>query len=206
MKNEIRVLMLEDVATDAALVERDLRKAGIAFSSKRVETREAFLKELGDFCPGIILADYHLPSFDGMAALEIARERCPEVPFLFVSGAIGEERAIEAVKKKATDYVLKDRLSRLATAVRRALGEAEERAGRKQAEESLQVSEEKYSDLVENANDAGCIEAKQPSEAVDLMLSTVEGIRLRAVFEPEICKKDGVKGFVESLLKILSCS
>ena len=109
MSKELHILILEDIATDAELIERELHKAGVAFVSKRVEIREAFQKELTDFVPDIILADYSLPQFDGLSALAIAKEQCPDVPFILVSGAIGEDLAIESLKKGATDYVLKRR-------------------------------------------------------------------------------------------------
>src|SRR5262245_42560605 len=115
-------------------MERELRKAEMVFSPQCVATRDAFLAALGDFHPDLILADYSLPSFDGIAALSIAREQCPAVPFVFVSGALGEELAIETLKQGATDYVLKQRLERLVPAVRRALLDAEERAASRQAE------------------------------------------------------------------------
>jgi diguanylate cyclase (GGDEF)-like protein len=137
MDKKLNILILEDVPTDAELVERELRKVNIAFSSKRVETKEAFLKELKDFAPDLILSDYTIPSFDGITALKITQEKCPDVPFIFISGTLGEELAIETLKMGATDYVLKERLSRLAPAVRRALNEAEERTKRKRAEEQL---------------------------------------------------------------------
>jgi signal transduction histidine kinase/CheY-like chemotaxis protein len=137
---DLHILILEDEPADAELAERELRKGGITYSSRRVETKEAFLKELKDFKPDIVLADYRLPSFDGLSALMIVKEQCPDVPFIFVSGAIGEEFAIETIKKGATDYVLKGRLSSLVPAVNRALREVEGRAERKQAEEALQES------------------------------------------------------------------
>lgn len=137
MHKELHILILEDVAADAELVERELRKARIQFSAKRVETKEAYIKGLKEFIPDLILADYSLPAFDGISALTIVQEMCPDIPFVFVSGAIGEELAIETLKKGATDYVLKQRLSRLVPSVRQALREAEERTARKQAEEAL---------------------------------------------------------------------
>ena len=140
MDKELRILILEDMAADAELIRYELRRANIIFSSKCVETKETFLNALGDFAPDLILADYTLPSFDGLLALAFAQERCPEVPFIFVSGSLGEELAIETLKGGATDYVLKHRLSRLVPAVRRALGEAEARAERKLAEEQLASS------------------------------------------------------------------
>jgi PAS domain S-box-containing protein len=138
---ELRILLLEDVRTDAELMERELRKAKLPFSLRRVETKEAFVRELEKFRPDLILADYKLPSFDGLSALAVAQKRCPEVPFIFVSGALGEEMAIETLKKGATDYVLKSHLSGLVPAVSRALDEVEERIKRKQAEEALRKSE-----------------------------------------------------------------
>jgi len=138
---KLRILMLEDVSTDAELIERELRKGKILFNSKRVDTREGFLKALKEFQPDLILADYALPTFDGMSALHIVQETYSDLPFIFVTGAMGEEWAIETLKSGATDYVLKDRLSRLVPAVRRALQEVRERIERKQAEAALQESE-----------------------------------------------------------------
>jgi DNA-binding NtrC family response regulator len=135
---ELRILILEDQNADAELMEYELRKGGIFFSSKRVQTKEEFLKELNTSMPDLILSDYKLPSFDGSSALAIARENFPAVPFIFVSGTIGEELAIETMKSGATDYVLKERLTRLVPAASRALREAEERIARKKAEEQLQ--------------------------------------------------------------------
>lgn len=137
MDKAVRILILEDVPGDAYLVERELHKGGIAFSLKRVETKEAFIKELKDFLPDLILADYILPSFDGLSALELVKEQNLDVPFIFVSGAIGEEFAIETLKKGATDYVLKDCLLRLVPAVKRALREVEERTEHKRVQEAL---------------------------------------------------------------------
>lgn len=147
--SELRILILEDVATDAELMERELRDAGIASSSKRVKTKAAFLKELEDFAPTVILADYTLPGFDGMSALSLVRERNPDVPFIFVSGTIGEERAVEALKMGATDYVLKDKLARLGPTVHRALKEVEEKAALKRAEVELTKYREHLEELVE---------------------------------------------------------
>jgi transcriptional regulator with GAF, ATPase, and Fis domain len=137
VNKELRILILEDVAAHAELMERELRNAEMVFSARRVVTRAAFFAALRDFNPDLILADYSLPSFDGITALSIAQEQCSDVPFVFVSGALGEELAIETLKQGATDYVLKQRLERLAPAVRRALREAEERAARRQAEDAL---------------------------------------------------------------------
>lgn len=133
----LKILMLEDVPADAELIERELRGGGLAFTAKRVETREGFIKEFAEFLPDIILADHKLPSFDGLSALDIVREERFNIPFIFVTGSMGEEWAIETFKKGATDYVLKDRLTRLVPAVQRALHEAEEHRERSRAEDEL---------------------------------------------------------------------
>lgn len=157
MNKELCILILEDVPTDAELLKYELSEAGVHFIARCVATRSSFLKALDDFCPDLILSDYALPSFNGLAALKIARERCPEVPFIFVSGALGEELAIELLKQGATDYVLKNRLSRLVPAVSRALQELEERNVRRMAEEALKQREqalELKSRSLEEANTA----------------------------------------------------
>src|SRR6266567_3475990 len=132
--------MLEDDAADAELTRFALVKGGVHFSMERVETRQEYLHELDQHPPELILSDYSLPGFDGHAALELAREKCPETPFIFVTGTMGEEVAIETLKSGATDYVLKTRLSRLVPAVMRALHEAEDRAQHRRAEEQLRES------------------------------------------------------------------
>jgi two-component system, NarL family, sensor histidine kinase UhpB len=137
MDAPLRILLLEDVTADARLIELELRRSGLNFLAHHVETRDEFVQALSTDCPDVILADYSLPSFDGLAALEIVLDSAQQVPFIFVSGAIGEERAITALKSGATDYVLKDRLSRLPQAVERALAEVAERERRKRAEEAV---------------------------------------------------------------------
>jgi signal transduction histidine kinase len=136
-KKNLRVIILEDVPTDAELVEKELRSAGIEFVSTRVDNRDSFLEALALFSPDIILSDYSLPAFDGESALSMAREKAPSVPFVFVTGALGEDRAVELLKSGATDFVLKDRLIRLPLCVKRALEEVEEKQRRRQAEEDL---------------------------------------------------------------------
>src|SRR5256714_1590070 len=143
VKSEIHILMLEDVVTDAELTRFALRKGGLNFSVARVETKDAYLDELQQHPPALILSDYSLPGFDGHAALQIAKAKRPEPPFIFVTGTMGEEVAIETLKSGATDYVLKTRLSRLIPAVNRALREAEERAKHRRAEEQLRESHER---------------------------------------------------------------
>lgn len=137
MKSPLRILHLEDNASDAELIQAMLETEGIVSHVIRVETQVDFLASIDHGGFDLIFADYSLPSFDGLSALKIALEKCPDVPFIFVSGTLGEEVAIEALKIGATDYVLKERLSRIAPSVQRALREAEERNQRKRAEEKL---------------------------------------------------------------------
>ena len=141
-------MILEDVPTDAELMIEELKDSGLDFESKRVVTKEAFLNALAEFHPGIILSDYSLPSFDGLSALKIAVEKCPDTPVIIVSGALGEEMAIELLKKGARDYILKDRLTRLGPAVSRALQEVEERNERKRIEKE---SETLYRQFFQNS-------------------------------------------------------
>ncbi|HUD46170.1 MAG TPA: histidine kinase [Candidatus Baltobacteraceae bacterium] len=140
MKKEIRILMVEDEAADAELSRLALRKGGFHFSLVRVQTEADYARELDQRRPDVILSDYSLPSFNGHAALRIAQEKCPEVPFIFVTGTMGEEVAIETLKNGATDYVLKTRLTRLVPALQRALREAQERVDRQRAEVQLRES------------------------------------------------------------------
>jgi signal transduction histidine kinase len=138
---QLKILWVEDSAEDAELEERDLRKGGLVFVSKRVQTREELRKAMLDFKPDLIISDYSLPGMDGMGVLKLVREMNAEIPFIFVSGTIGEERAIESLKGGATDYVVKDRLGGFVEKVRRALGEADERERRKRLEQELRQAQ-----------------------------------------------------------------
>ena len=123
-----RILIVEDEAWDAELAQRLLANAGLDFTSVVVSARAPFVQQLASFRPDVILSDYHLPGFSGEAALAIAQETCPDVPFVFWSGVLGDEAAVALIKQGATDYVLKDRPARLPSVIGRAIGEAEQRA------------------------------------------------------------------------------
>ena len=153
MGKKLRILNLEDNPTDSDLIKETLEDGGIECEITRVETGEDFLAACDKGGFDIVLADFNLPSYDGLSALAVARERCPDIPFIFVSGKMGEETAIESLKSGATDYILKNNLRRLIPSVRRALKEAEFIIERRQRENALRESEEKYRDLVENIND-----------------------------------------------------
>ncbi|MBC8096621.1 MAG: response regulator [Akkermansiaceae bacterium] len=142
MKKPIHILMLEDSPVDAELAKHTLRQGGLMFDATRVEDEKEFTQEIRGNPPDVILSDYALPGFDGYRALEIANRLCPETPFIFLTGTMGEEVAIETLKNGATDYVLKHRMVRLVPSVHRALREAQERRERRRAEKQLRESHE----------------------------------------------------------------
>ena len=133
----LRILDLEDDPLDAELIRANLTEGAISCEITRVQTHADFVAALESGGFDLILSDYSMPSFDGLSALRLAREISPEVPFILVSGVIGEDRAIEALKSGATDYVLKQRLERLVPAVRRAVRETQERSERRRAEREI---------------------------------------------------------------------
>lgn len=141
MTTPLRLLLLEDNATDADLIVTLLTEGGIACTARRVESRDGFVTALKEGQVDMILADYSLPGFDGVTALEMARKLTPEIPFIFVSGTLGEELAIDTMHRGATDYILKQRLGRLVPSIQRALREVHDRTERKRAEEALLQTE-----------------------------------------------------------------
>lgn len=140
----LRILFLEDGPLDVELQLRELQRSGLEVQSRHTQKEEDFTRELEAFAPDVILSDFSLPGFDGMRALEIAKAKSPDTPFIFVSGTIGEERAIESLKQGATDYVIKSNLGRLGPAVKRAVAERRERAARQTAERELEASERRF--------------------------------------------------------------
>ena len=132
-----KVLIVEDVPVDAEMMLYELQQAGLCSDSRRVSDRAALVDALHGFAPDVILSDFSLPSFDGLAALAIRQHLCPDTPFIIVSGSLGEERAVQILKAGATDYVLKHDLTRLATAVERALAESDAARDRKRIAREL---------------------------------------------------------------------
>ena len=153
MTEKLKVLILEDVPTDAELVERELRKAKLGFSSKRVETREDFIKALQDFASDIILSDYKLPQFDGMAALELKKELAPNIPFIIVTGSMNEETAVDCMKAGAEDYVIKGHLARLGPAVKGALESKRVKEEKERLEKALWTSAREWRATFDAIND-----------------------------------------------------
>src|SRR3970282_1182525 len=142
LPERIRLLLVEDVATDAEIELRELKRAGLSVEHRLVDTEDGFRLELERFAPHVIISDFSMPHFDGMAALALARDLYPEIPFLFVSGTIGEEYAIRALKKRATDYAHNTNRLRLRAPVKRALHGARPRRPRHKAEKKLAETRE----------------------------------------------------------------
>jgi PAS domain S-box-containing protein len=169
MSRPLRILLLEDCRDDARLILHELRHAGFEPIGERVQIEREFLDQL-DAAPDIILADYNLPQFDALSALGLVRERGLDIPVIVVTGALGDEAAVECVKRGAADYLLKDRLARLGQAVVHALGEKQAREDRRRKEEALQESEAFKTAILETALDGivtfeerGIIESLNPA-------------------------------------------
>src|ERR1039457_3589911 len=167
MKASLCVLNLEDNRDDAELNKEMLSARWPQSEFQRVDTRSDFIAALERGEVDLILSDYTMPGFNGQEALALARERCPHVPFLFVSGTIGEDTAIESLKRGATDYILKHRLMRLIPATDRALREAEDRTEREHAEYAMRESEHKYRQVFECLGDAVFLADEQSGKIID---------------------------------------
>ena len=157
MGKKIDILIVEDVAADAELIVRELRKANILFNSLRVDTKPAFLAALCDFKPAIVLSDYNLPQFGGPEALQLLKQRCDFIPFILVTGSLTEEVAVSCMKAGAYDYILKTSLTRLPSAVLNALENARTVEDKMRAEAALHKSEEQYRLIAENTSDLICL-------------------------------------------------
>jgi signal transduction histidine kinase len=147
VKKDIRILLLEDDFKDAELIKFALDQDGLSFQLRRVDSEDQFLAQMEQLKPDIVLLDYTVPGFDGLKALSLAQQKYPDIPFIFVTGTLGEEVVIEMLKNGATDYVLKTRLSRLGSAVLRAIREAKDRLERKKAEIRLRKSLDQLREL-----------------------------------------------------------
>jgi PAS domain S-box-containing protein len=147
------ILHLDDDALDQKLIRAALMREGLARNLVQVDSKDAFIDTMNSRCFDLILSDYNMVGFDGMAALKVAQAACPDIPFIVLSGAMGETAAVELLKAGATDVVLKDRLERLMPAIRRAVREAADRAARRAAEDRLRASEARLRMTVESVRD-----------------------------------------------------
>ncbi len=150
----LAVLIVEDTESDAQLILRLLRNADYELTSERVETAQEMRAALEEQSWDIVISDYRLPQFDGTAALTLLQELRPDIPFIIVSGTIGEETAVAVMKAGAHDYLMKGNLERLVPAVKRELAQAEVRRKRRQAETELRVNEARWRALIESSADA----------------------------------------------------
>ena len=150
---ELRILIFKCSATDVELIGRELQKLSISFSTKIADTKEAFLKNLEEFKPGLVLSDYSPPYVEGMSALSIAKVKSPDTPFIFVAESLAGETAIDTLRNGVTDYVHKDKLSRLAPAVTRALREAKEKKRSKELQERLDAERERLTVILGGISD-----------------------------------------------------
>src|SRR5688572_4121004 len=149
MEKNIRILILEDNAHDAELIEHELRKAKIDFLGKRAETRTAFLREISYFKPDIVLSDFSMAGFTALDALDLLKQFAPNVPLIVVSGSIDNQKAVDIVQSGATNYVTKGHLFRIVPAVIDALTKKRLREERERAADKLQQSEQQYRLLFE---------------------------------------------------------
>src|SRR5579864_9069776 len=153
MEEELRILILNDTPGEEKLIIQALRSAGLDFSSRCVSSTEQFARELEDFKPDLILSDGEVPGFQGQSALSLAKEKCPDVPFLYLSATNDAEAAVEALRSGAADYLSKDRLSHLAPSLLRARKESRERIRKKQIDLAIRTTQENYELAVRGAND-----------------------------------------------------
>jgi PAS domain S-box-containing protein len=153
METTYRVLIVEDLPSDAKLAEREIKKTLKKCIFKRVQTKEKFLKSLDEFKPDVIVSDYSMPSFDGLSALKLTLEKCPFIPFIVLTGSMDEDTAVECMKAGASDYVIKEHIMRLGTAVINAMKQKKNQTEKIKVQEILKESEEKYKTLFTNARE-----------------------------------------------------
>jgi len=153
MEEQIRILLLEDLPTDAELIIDELQLSGLTFTHKLVDNEKAFLQQLENFRPHIVLSDYSLPTFNGMEALKIVRQRFAHIPVIMVTASINEETAVACMRAGAADYILKDKMKRLGMAVRTVLEKHELEQQKRQAEHALLESGHYYRSLLNQMNE-----------------------------------------------------
>ena len=147
----LKVLLVEDSPDEAELVVLELRRAGFAVTWERVDTEPALRSAIAGQTWDMVISDFAMPLFDGLSAFRIVKAHSDEIPFIFVSGILGEERAVEAMRNGARDYILKGNLRRLTAAVARELDETEQRRQRREAENALKVEERRYRSIFDSA-------------------------------------------------------
>jgi PAS domain S-box-containing protein len=210
MGKPIRVLIVDDSEDDALLLARQLRNTGFDPSFERVDTAEAMNAALDKLTWDLVLSDFMMPRFSGLEAIGLLRQRGSEVPILIVSGKIGEETAVECVKAGANDYLMKDNLKRLGTAIERELREAENRRIRRIAEERLRATDANFRKVITSSADGivvvardGIIRFVNPAaeslfgRTAEEMVGSLFGFPMGERNELEIVRDSGEKAVVE---------
>ncbi len=177
----LRILILEDMPSDADLIEYELREAELCFTALRVKTEAEYVHALEKFSPDLIISDYDLPQYNGSLALAEARARCPGVPFILVTGALEEDRAIDSLENGGRDYVMKQHLRKLAPAVKRALAEKQEFRERQAVEAKLREAQSK---LASNA-----VKERAESEEKTEKSNQAERALIKLLYEMELKKR-----------------
>jgi len=151
MEQQYRILILEDLPTDARLAEYEIRKVLQNFSTRVVETEDAFLFELQNFKPHIVVSDYMLPSFNGLKALHLVQELSPDIPVIILTGSMNEDTAVDCMKAGATDYVIKEHIKRLGQSILNAIEQQKIKHAKQEAQQLLEQSEAKYRYMFSNS-------------------------------------------------------
>ncbi len=198
----MRILLLEDNPADAELIEYELRESLSDFVLKRVETEEDFKKELLEFSPDLILSDYDLPRYDGISSLGEAKKKCPDVPFILVTGAVTEDRAIQVLTSGAKDYVLKNRLhQRLVPAVQRALAEAADHQARKRAKEEIRKAHDSLEKKVEERTAELQAEIERRKQYEEMQQRNNERLEILSYTAGRLLESEKPQAIVEELCR-----
>jgi DNA-binding NtrC family response regulator len=162
MLEPTRILIAEDLVADFELACRELRSVVPNAEFRRVETREDFVAALTEFQPELVITDFRMPAFDGLTALKLSLQHAPDTPVIILTGAINEDTAVECMKAGAADYVIKEHIKRLGSAVVRSLEEKQERLRRRAAEAALHESDERLRQLAESIRRCSCSISPRP--------------------------------------------
>jgi PAS domain S-box-containing protein len=171
---QLKILLVEDEPNDAELIAYKLRREGLVFGSKRVQTMESLVEALGEFDPDIVLCDNNLPGFDARSAIQVTHAAHPELPIIVVTGTLEDEAAVELVRIGANDYVRKDRLERLPLAVTAALEAARQHRLQKASDAAMLVSELRHRRQFETAMDGILVASAETQEIYDVNQSLVD--------------------------------
>lgn len=197
----LKFLILEDNPNDAELIKHEIAHSGIQFTSQVVETEEAFKAVLHELSPDLILSDYDLPEYSGVQALSYSKKHCPDIPFILVTGAVTEDRAIEVLTSGAKDYVLKSRLSRLVPAVERALAEAEEHKAREKAERELRETHKTLESKISQRTAELQAEVEAKRQAESMLQRNNERLEILSYTARRLLESDQPQTIVEELCR-----